>query len=235
MTKKIILLLVEGPTDQDALGLVFSRLVRGVEMKFDVIHGDMTSDESIGVKHIECAIAGKVDQYLRKHPFIKRNDILKVVQIVDTDGAFVPNSQVMKSDSGLTEYTDTCIKAKNKDRMIRRNIRKRSIIHHLIQLEKLSMGFSYEVYYFSRNLEHVLHNIIADLRDEEKENFAFKVADYYSENPQKFLQFISGSEVCVPGGYKDTWKFIMSGGNSLKRYCNIAVFFETIKCLESKK
>ena len=34
MTKKIILLLVEGPTDEDALALVYSKLVRKHDLEF---------------------------------------------------------------------------------------------------------------------------------------------------------------------------------------------------------
>lgn len=40
MTKKIILLLVEGPTDEDALALVFSNLVNDHDIEFEVLHTD---------------------------------------------------------------------------------------------------------------------------------------------------------------------------------------------------
>lgn len=41
MTKKIILLLVEGPTDEDALALVFSNLVNDHDIEFEVLHTDI--------------------------------------------------------------------------------------------------------------------------------------------------------------------------------------------------
>ena len=158
MTKKIILLLVEGPTDEDALALVYSKLVREHDLEFDVLHTDITAGEDMTVKYIADRIRAEGAEYLRKHPYIIKEDILKVVQIIDTDGAFIPASQVRQSDTGKTEYSDTYIAAKNKDRLIRRNISKRRIVYHLMKSEEVA-DFPYEIYYFSRNLEHVLHDI----------------------------------------------------------------------------
>lgn len=89
-------------------------------------------------------------------------------------------------------------------------------------------GFPYEIYYFSRNIEHVLHNITDDLTDEEKEDLAFKIADYYNKCPMDFLKLLYEADFHVSGTYEDTWKFIMENGNSLERYCNMSVFFEKL-------
>lgn len=43
MTKKIILLLVEGPTDEDTLALIFSKLVKEHDLEFAVLHTDITA------------------------------------------------------------------------------------------------------------------------------------------------------------------------------------------------
>lgn len=45
MTKKIILFLVEGPTDEDALAAVFTKLINEHDLEFDVLHTDITADE----------------------------------------------------------------------------------------------------------------------------------------------------------------------------------------------
>ena len=137
MTKKIILFLVEGPTDEDALALVYSKLVREHDLEFDVLHTDITAGEDMTVKYIADWIQAEVAEYLRRHPYIVKEDILKVVQIIDTDGAFIPTSQICQSDTGKTEYFDTYIAAKNKDRLIRRNISKRRIVYHLMKSEYL--------------------------------------------------------------------------------------------------
>ena len=42
-------------------------------------------------------------------------------------------------------------------------------------------GFPYEIYYFSRNMEHVLHDRAENLTDDEKEDLAFDIADQYTD------------------------------------------------------
>ncbi len=230
MTKKVILLLVEGPTDEDALALIYSRLVREHDLEFAVLHTDITADESMTVKYIEDKISQEVEKYLEKHPFIHRTDILKLVQIIDTDGAFVPHSQVRQSEDGKTLYFDTHIEAKDKDRLIRRNISKRNIVHHLFKSKEMA-GFPYEIYYFSRNLEHALHHLPQELTNDEKEELAFEIADQYESDPKAFLQYLYSDEFHVSGTYQETWHFIMENGNSLNRYCNMSVFFERLGIL----
>ncbi len=227
MAKKIILLLVEGPTDEDTLALVYSRIIKRHELKFDVLHADITADEDMTVKYIEDRIKKEIDAYLRRNPFVKKSDILKVVQIIDTDGAFIPSTQIKQSDTGKTEYFEGYIAAKNKDRLVRRNMSKRNIVYRLANSENVS-GFPYEIYYFSRNIEHVLHNISNDLTDEEKEDLAFKTAVRYSQRPEDFLKLLYEADFHVSGTYKETWKFIMENGNSLNRHCNMSVFFEKL-------
>lgn len=53
MTKKVILFLVEGPTDEDALAVIFTKLVNNHDIEFDVLHTDITADEDMTVKYIE--------------------------------------------------------------------------------------------------------------------------------------------------------------------------------------
>ena len=59
MTKKVILFLVEGPTDEDALAVIFTKLVNNHDIEFDVLHTDITADEDMTVQYIEERIDGK--------------------------------------------------------------------------------------------------------------------------------------------------------------------------------
>lgn len=93
-------------------------------------------------------------------------------------------------------------------------------------------GCPYEIYYFSRNMEHVLHDRAENLTDDEKEDLAFDIADQYTDQLEKFLEYLHDDGFYVCGTYKDTWEFIMDGNNSLNRYCsycNVAVFFEQLE------
>ena len=146
----------------------------------------------------------------------------------------IPSSCVKQSYSGKTEYFETYIAAKNKDRLIRRNISKRGIVFKLSKISKV-FDVPYEIYYFSRNLEHVLHGITDDLTDDEKEDLAFEIADEYSEHPEEFLNFLYSPYFHVEGAYRDTWGFIMQNGNSLRRYSNMSVFFEQLGIHKSRE
>lgn len=218
---------MEGPTDEDALAAKFTKLVAEYGIEFDVLHTDITADEGMTAKYIEKKIKEEIGKYLRKNPFLKAKDILKIIQIIDTDGAFIAPPLVKQSENGKTEYFDTYISAKNKDRLVRRNISKRGIVYSLYNCNIVA-GYPYEIYYFSRNMEHVLHDKAEGLKNEEKEDLAFEIADQYHEEPEKFLQFLYDDAFHVPGTYKETWEFIMKEDHSLKRYCNVAVFFEQL-------
>lgn len=72
MTKKIVLILVEGPTDEDALALVFEKLLKDHEIEFDVLHTDLTAKEEMTSKYIVREIKKEVDAYLQRNPFVKK-------------------------------------------------------------------------------------------------------------------------------------------------------------------
>lgn len=59
-------------------------------------------------------------------------------------------------------------------------------------------------------------------------NLAFEIVDQYSDRPMEFLKSLYDISFYVLGTYAETWKFIMENGNSLKRYCNVSLFFEKI-------
>ena len=60
MTKKVILFLAEKrQTDEDALAVIFTKLVNNHDIEFDVLHTDITADEDMTVKYIEERIDGK--------------------------------------------------------------------------------------------------------------------------------------------------------------------------------
>lgn len=41
-TRKVVLFIVEGPSDEAALGGIFTKIFNNAAVKFDVIHGDVT-------------------------------------------------------------------------------------------------------------------------------------------------------------------------------------------------
>lgn len=82
----------------------------------------------------------------------------------------------------------------------------------------------YSIYFFSCNLEHVLHGD-ANVKWEEKDKLASKFALKYRKNPEGFLLFIKDDEFAIKKSYLDSWKYIEEGENSLKRYTNVNLIF----------
>lgn len=108
MTKKIILLLVEGPTDEDTLALIFSLLIKEYNIEFVVIHTDITASEDITVKYIERAIENEISKYLKRNPFIRKKDIDFCVKgsYEDTWKYIMENGNSLKSNSNIAVFFD---------------------------------------------------------------------------------------------------------------------------------
>ena len=92
------------------------------------------------------------------------------------------------------------------------------------EIRPQAIKLPYRIYYFSRNLEHVLHNIISNLTKEQKKDLSNKFEEEYDGDVEKFLHFIS--QYAVSGNYSETWDFIKQNKNSLNRHCNIHLFFQ---------
>jgi len=81
------------------------------------------------------------------------------------------------------------------------------------------------MYYFSCNLEHVLHDE-QNLDDNLKSRYSYDFEDKYYGRELEFKSFIQDSIFSVKGDYNETWNFIKSDNNSLNRFSNFGLFFE---------
>ena len=81
-----------------------------------------------------------------------------------------------------------------------------------------------ETYYFSSNLDHVLHND-ANMKQEFKEDYANEFADDLQDHEEDFIDFISNNELCPNSEYQFSWNFIKRELNSLHRHSNLLSFF----------
>lgn len=223
-TKKVILFIVEGSTDESALSPILKKIFQSKEVRFHVVRGDMTSEWSVsGTNAIE-----KVHEHMKiemgRYGY-RKQDIIKVIHLIDTDGAFITEDKVIHGGSKDIKYWEDRIESLDPKQTAERNERKSQVLRRLCSVDKVGT-IPYCVYYFSRNLEHVLHNDNRNLTIEEKVGHADNFADEYNLNPDKFKSFISSSDVCVSGDYKDTWNFIMEDVNSLCRHSNLHLLFQ---------
>ena len=174
-TKKVILFIAEGPTDEDALSPVLKKIFQNSHVRFHVVHGDLTSDFTVDNSNAVKTVNSHIKMELDRYGF-KRSDIIRVIHLIDTDGAFIPNTNVVAGDVEHIQYEENQIVTKSVLRTIARNEQKQRVLYRLYP-EKMIGKLPYAVYYFSRNMEHVLHNDARNLSDEEKANYADEFAD----------------------------------------------------------
>lgn len=221
-SKKVVLFIVEGITDEISIGYIITKLNKDSKVFFQIVNKDITSDYSSDSSNIIKKINEQIKCSIEEKHF-KKNDIIKVVHLVDTDGAYANEECIQYKDIKNIEYESEKIYTNNVDRIKQRNIRKAQILDKLSSTKDISK-IPYEVYFFSTNLEHVLHNI-QNAKDDEKQKLAEKFQDEYYDRPEGFIKFIKNDKFAILGNYSDTWKFIKKDNNSLKRYTNFGLWF----------
>lgn len=220
--KKVIAVIVEGPSDEAALGSILKEYFSQEEIQFVVVHGDITSDDYSLIDNIVKKIDTLIDDVKQKYGY-NVEDFLQIIHIADTDGAFT-KERVKYADVDSIQYYEDRIEAKEVESINRRNEKKAEILFKLYSAGRIN-GVKYRIYFNSCNLEHVLFNELKDFTDDEKEEMADEFAEYYEGNIDKFIEFISDENVAVSGTYKQTWRFIEKDLNSLKRNTNMHLIF----------
>lgn len=216
-------MIVEGPSEEAALGTIFKEYFSVDEIQFIVVHGDITVDDYSSYDNIIIKINGLVDRIKRKYAY-KTEDFLQIIHLTDTDGAFT-RGKVICADVENVQYYEDRIEAKNVSVIERRNEKKAEILFKLYSTGRINK-IRYRIFFNSCNLEHVLYNELRDFSDEEKENMADDFAEKYEGKVEEFIKFISDNQLAVQGTYKQTWQFIEKNDNSLKRYSNMKLIFK---------
>lgn len=221
--KKVIAFIVEGPSDEAALGPIMKEYFSGDQVQFIVVHGDITLKDFVSVDSIVKKINEQIDGIRNVYRY-EIEDFIKIIQIVDMDGVYIPDENVKEAEIEGVQYYQDCIEAKDKEAIIKRNKRKGDILLKLRKTGKLH-GIPYRIFFNSCNLEHVLYGELKDYSDEEKEMLSDDFADRYDGKMDEFIKFISGSDVAVPGTYQKTWDYIEMNLNSLNRHSNMHLIF----------
>lgn len=222
--KKVIAFIVEGPSDEAALGSIMKEYFSGNEVQFVVVHGDITLKDYVSMDNILIKINEQIERVKNKYRY-KQDDFIQIIHLVDTDGVYIPEADVKEADVENPQYYEDHIEAKNTSAIIERNKRKGDILYKLRRTGKVN-GIPYRVYYNSCNLEHVLYGELKDFSDEEKQILSDDFADKYDGKVDEFIEFISDPEIAVPGTYQKTWDYIEKDKNSLERHTNMRLIFD---------
>lgn len=225
--KKVIAFIVEGPSEEAALGTVMSEYFSGSEVKFTVVHGDITLKDYVSMDGILKKIKEQIDSVKRKYRY-ETEDFIKIIHLTDTDGVFIEDGDIFPGARDTIEYFTDHIETAHIESTAKRNHRKADILLKLRRTGKIN-GIPYKIYFNSCNLEHVLYNTLEDFTDEDKQRMSDDFAEKYEGNIDKFIEFVSCSDFTVPGTYQKTWDFIEKSRNSLKRFSNMSLLFNNKK------
>lgn len=220
--KKVIAVIVEGPSEEAALGPILKKYFASEEVQFAVVHGDITLCDNVTTDTIISKVGNLIESVKTRYGY-RTEDFLKIIHIVDTDGAFIQDAVVEADVEKITYYTDR-IETSRVEAVKQRNERKAQVLTKLYMTGKVR-DIRYSLYFNSCNLEHVLYNELKAFTDEEKEYLSDSFADMYEDNVKAFVAFISDPSLAVPGTYKQTWRFIEKSKNSLNRYTNMNLIF----------
>ncbi len=222
--KKVVAFIVEGPSDEAALGTIMKEYFSSNEVQFVVVHGDITLKDYVSVDSILIKINEQIESVKNKYRY-QQDDFIKIIHIADTDGVYISDEDVKEADVEEVQYYENHIDAKNVNAIIDRNKRKGVILYKLRKTGKIN-GIPYRIYFNSCNLEHVLYCELKDFTDEEKQILSDDFADRYDGKVDEFIEFISDPVVAVPGTYQKTWDYIEKDKNSLNRHSNMHLIFE---------
>ena len=222
--KKIVLVIVEGPSDEVALGMALSQVYDKDFIYVHIMHGDITTRRGVSSKNIVAKLGNEVTAYAKSQHY-KASDFKQIIHIVDTDGAYIPDDNIMEKENYLDiQYENDGIYTNNKASVMTRNQQKRDNLYRLRSCG-IIWTIPYSLYYMSCNLDHVLYDK-QNSTDKDKENDAYVFAKKYKGKAEAYKEFICKSPFSVTGDYKGSWDYIEKDLNSVNRYTNLCICIE---------
>lgn len=221
--KKVIIFIVEGPSDESAIGTIVKEYFSASEVRFHLAHGDVTTKTGADGDTILKRINNCVEEVKKRYRYTNQN-ILRIIHLADMDGVYINEDRIIENEAGPALYFTDHIETPCVECIDRRNDRKSELLYKLSATGKIN-GIPYRIYYMSCNLEHVLYNELREFTDEEKWEYSDAFAEKYMGKVDEFISFISNPAFAVEGSFKDTWKFIRQDTNSLNRYTNFQQLF----------
>lgn len=219
--KRVVLVIVEGASDDMALGVMLNQIFDKDKVYVHIMHGDITTRKGVNSDNIVAKIGDEVRKYAKSNHYMSKH-FKQIIHIVDMDGAYIPNQNVISDfEHGEISYESDGIHTPDRGGIIERNKQKTDNLYRLRGTGQI-WQVPYRVYYMSCNLDHVLHNK-RNSTDDEKEMDAYTFAKRYKNDVKGFVNFICNSDFSVNGDYKKSWAYIEDGLNSINRYTNFGI------------
>ncbi len=155
--KKVVFIIVEGPSDDTALGVTLTQVFDKDSVHVHIMHEDITTRTGVNPENIIAKIGNSVTKYARSNHYTPK-DFKQIIHIVDTDGTYIPDEKVIEDrDCASIIYETDGIHIDNRGKVVTRNQQKRENLYRLRTCGKI-WNVPYRIYYMSCNLDHVLYN-----------------------------------------------------------------------------
>ncbi len=226
---KFVLFVVEGETDELALGRALTSLFATGDKpgpRFGIIRGDITSAHALGAGNpastIKRRLVAAVKEFLAKDK-LRAADLDAIVLLSDTDGAFIDDSAVVyREEKSHCSYLEDRIETSDVDSLRLRNQIKASCLKTLSRTNELTCDkkkIPFKVAYMSRNLEHALSDYPGYASQQKKYDLARAFSRKYGANVMAFTELLV--LLAPDGSYRDSWDYIAQNNNSLLRGSNM--------------
>lgn len=224
--RKVVFVIVEGASDETALGIALNQVFDKDSVYVHIMHGDITTRNGVTSQNIVAKVGNEIRSYARSNHYTSK-DFKQIIHIVDTDASYLSEEMILE-DPQCEElsYMDEGIHTNDAGKVISRNKQKSENLYRLRGCGNI-WCVPYRVYYMSCNLDHVLYDK-RNSTDEEKEQDAYAFAKTYKNNVEAFMNFMCKSSFSVRGDFKESWEFIEADMRSIQRYTNLPI------CLEEK-
>ncbi len=133
--KKVVFVIVEGPSEDEALSLLLSKIYKQSEVFVYIEHGDITTRSKSS--NILANIGNLVKSYAKSNHF-DRVHFQEIIHIVDTDGSYVPDEAIDEDlSAGSPKYTLTKIFTLDVLGILSRNRVKRDCLEKISSTSKI--------------------------------------------------------------------------------------------------
>lgn len=139
--RKVVFVIVEGASDETALGIALNQVFDKETVHIHIIHGDITTKAGVNSQNIVAKVGNEVRSYATSNHY-KAADFKQIIHIVDTDAAYLAEDKVLE-DSTCVElfYQDDGIHTNDVSKVIARNKQKTENLYRLRSCGNIWGGF----------------------------------------------------------------------------------------------
>ncbi len=107
--KKIVFVIVEGASDETALGVALNQVFDRDSVHVHIMHGDITTRTRVNPKNIVARVGDEVRTYAKSNHYTAK-DFKQIIHIVDTDAVYIPDEKIIEEEMhSIQRYTNLSI------------------------------------------------------------------------------------------------------------------------------